>query len=178
MPQERKAIVPAEWADFYEETRIPAAVRVGDTLRVTGHTGETADGVFSRDVEEQIRQTLCNISVTPTEAGAGRSDIAVFNSCHVGLLNQAEALFLVAGEFLEEPYPAWAAVGVTELIIPEALVEIGCVAVGLPDLPQSQPLHLSARCTRPDGAGEWHAPGIRKYRPLGPRSSEWASRTV
>ena len=41
MPSAREVIVPAVWADFYEETRIPAAVRVGDTLRVTGHTGET-----------------------------------------------------------------------------------------------------------------------------------------
>jgi enamine deaminase RidA (YjgF/YER057c/UK114 family) len=29
----------------------------------------------------------------------------------------------------EDPYPAWTAVGVTELILPEALVEISCVAV-------------------------------------------------
>ena len=41
----RAVIVPAGWTDFYEETHILAAVRVGDTLRVTGHTGETADGV-------------------------------------------------------------------------------------------------------------------------------------
>ena len=39
MPPSRKAIVPAVWEDFYEETHIPAAVRVGDMLRVTGHTG-------------------------------------------------------------------------------------------------------------------------------------------
>ncbi len=58
MPPPREAIVPAAWADFYEETHTPAAVRVGNTLRVTGHTGETADGVFSDDAEEQIRQVF------------------------------------------------------------------------------------------------------------------------
>jgi enamine deaminase RidA (YjgF/YER057c/UK114 family) len=42
---------------------------------------------------------------------------------------QAEALLRVAAQFLDDPYPAWTAVGVTELIIPEALVEISCVAV-------------------------------------------------
>jgi enamine deaminase RidA (YjgF/YER057c/UK114 family) len=117
------------WADFYEETHIPAAVRVGDTLRVTGHTGETVDGVFSADVEEQIRQVFRNIAFTLTEAGAGWTDVVEINSYHVGLLNQAESVLKVAAEFLEDPYPAWTAVGVTELILPEALVEISCVAI-------------------------------------------------
>jgi enamine deaminase RidA (YjgF/YER057c/UK114 family) len=135
MPLARRVIVPAVWADFYEETSIPAAVRVGDTLRVTGHTGETAEGIFSLDVEEQIRQVFRNIALTLAEAEASWSDVVEINSYHVGLLNQAEAALNVASEFLEEPYPAWTAVGVTELILPAALVEISCVAVGLPDLP-------------------------------------------
>lgn len=129
----REPIVPAVWADFYEETRIPAAVRVGDTLRVTGHTGETAGGVFPGDAEEQIRQVFRNIALTLAEAEVSWSDVIELNSYHVGLLNQAEALFKVAAEFLEDPYPAWTAVGVTELIVPGALVEISCVAVVLTD---------------------------------------------
>ena len=129
MPPSREPIVPAAWAEFYEETHIPAAVQVGDTLRVTGHTGETADGVFAGDAEEQIRQVFRNITLTLTEAEASWSDVVEINSYHVGLLNQAEALLAVAAEFLEDPYPAWTAVGVTELIIREALVEISCVAL-------------------------------------------------
>jgi enamine deaminase RidA (YjgF/YER057c/UK114 family) len=122
-------IVPAVWANFYEETRIPAALRVGDTLRVTGHTGETAEGVFSTDVESQIRQVFRNIALTLTEAGANWSDVVEINSYHVGLVEQSEALIRVAAEFLNDPYPAWTAVGATELIVTEALVEISCVAV-------------------------------------------------
>ncbi len=128
MPPSREAIVPAVWADFYEETHIPAAVRVGDTLRVTGHTGETADRVFSDGAEEQIRQVFRNIALTLAEIGASWSNVVEINSYHVGLLNQAEAVLKVAAEFLEDPYPAWTAVGVTELILPDALVEISCVA--------------------------------------------------
>jgi len=122
-------VVPDAWADFYEETRIPAAVRVGDTLRVTGHTGETADGVFSADPETQIRQVFRNIGLTLAEAGADWSDVVEINSYHVGLREQAEAVLRVSAEFLEDPRPAWTAVGVTELIVSEALVEISCVAV-------------------------------------------------
>ena len=132
-PIVREPIVPPMWADFYEQTRIPAALRVGDTLRVTGHTGETADGVFSTAKEVQIRQVFRNISLTLAEGGAEWSDVVEINSYHVGLLDQSEALLRVAREFLHDPYPAWTAVGVTELILPEALVEISCVAVLAPD---------------------------------------------
>ena len=104
-------------------------MRVGDTLRLTGHTGETPDGVFSLDFEVQIRQTFRNIALTLAEAGATWSDVVEINSYHVGLLNQAEATLRIAGEFLEDPYPAWTAVGVTELVIAAALIEISCVAV-------------------------------------------------
>ncbi len=125
----RDAIVPAVWAPFYAETSIPAAVRVGETLRLTGHTGEIADGSFPTDAETQIRQVFHNIELTLAEAGARWADVVEINSFHVGLANQAEALLRVAAEFLEDPFPAWTAVGVTELIIPEAVVEISCVVV-------------------------------------------------
>lgn len=124
----REAIVPAEWLDFYQETRIPAALRVGSTLRLSGHTGETADGSFSADAESQIRQAFCNVGLTLAEAGAGWSDVVEINSYHVGLIGQAESVLRIATEFLEDPYPAWTAVGVTELILPGAAVEISCVA--------------------------------------------------
>jgi enamine deaminase RidA (YjgF/YER057c/UK114 family) len=122
-------IVPAEWADFYKETRIPAALRVGNTVRVTGHTGETAEGVFSSDPETQIRQVFNNLALTLDEAGANWSNVVELNSYHVGLVAQSEALLRVAAEYLVDPYPAWTAVGVTELILPQAVVEISCVAL-------------------------------------------------
>ena len=129
MPSSREAIVPAVWANFYEETHIPAAVLTGDTLRVTGHTGETIDEVFSDDVVEQIRQVFRNLSATLSDGGATWDDVVEINSFHVGLASQAVPLLVVAAEFLSDPFPAWTAVGVTELIYEEALVEISCVAV-------------------------------------------------
>jgi enamine deaminase RidA (YjgF/YER057c/UK114 family) len=129
MSPPRRAIVPAIWAEFYEQTHIPAAILTGDVLRVTGHTGETADEEFSDDVEEQIRQVFRNLTTTLTEAGANWDEVVEINSYHVGLARQAEPLLVVAAEFLDDPHPAWTAVGVTELIYPEALIEISCVAV-------------------------------------------------
>jgi enamine deaminase RidA (YjgF/YER057c/UK114 family) len=123
----RKPIVPASWSGFYEETQIPAAVRLGSTLRVTGHTGDR-DGVFSEEPEEQIRQTFRNLGETLAAAGATWAAVVELTSYHIGLQSQAEALLRVASDFLDSPYPAWSADGVTELFEPRAVVEISCVA--------------------------------------------------
>jgi enamine deaminase RidA (YjgF/YER057c/UK114 family) len=127
--RKREAFIPSVWSAFYEETGVPAAVRSGRTLYVTGHTGESADGVFPTDVEAQVRGTFLNIELTLAEAGLGWHDVVALNSYHVGFRDQVPVLLAVAAEFLAEPFPAWTAVGVTELIAPEAVIEISCVAV-------------------------------------------------
>jgi enamine deaminase RidA (YjgF/YER057c/UK114 family) len=125
----RTVVVSAPFAAFYEATHIPAARKVGNRLLVTGHTGENADGDFSNDVRTQLRQVFRNVEATLREAGASWADVVAMNSYHVGFRAQADALLEIAAEFLTEPYPAWTAVGVTELIDPPALVEVSCEAL-------------------------------------------------
>ena len=76
-----------------------------------------------------MRGTFRNIGLTLAEAGLGWHDVIAMNSYHVGFRDQVPALLAVAAEFLAKPFPAWTAVGVTELIDPEAVIEISCVAV-------------------------------------------------
>jgi len=54
--------------------------------------------------------------------------VPVMTSYHVGLQEQTEVLLAVATEFLQDPFPAWTAVGVTDIIDAEALIEISCLA--------------------------------------------------
>ena len=129
MSGKRVTIVSPTWEPFYEETQIPAAVRAGDQLHVSGHTGEDRDGRFPAQVEDQIRGTFRNLSETLTAAGAGWPQVVSLTSYHIGLRGQADTLLRIAGEFLDAPLPAWTAVGVTELWPPEALLEISCVAM-------------------------------------------------
>ena len=126
---EREAFIPSAWRPFYEASRVPAAVRAGRALHVTGHTGETAEGVFPDDVEAQLRGTFRNIALTLAEAGVDWAHVVELTSYHVGLRGQVPVLLAVAAEFLKEPYPAWTAVGVTELFDSEAVIEISCVAI-------------------------------------------------
>jgi enamine deaminase RidA (YjgF/YER057c/UK114 family) len=128
-PTSRRAIVSPIWAEFFADTSIPAAVRDGRTVYLTGHTGEDDDLTFSPDPEHQIRRTFLNIAQTLAEAGTDWSDVVEIASYHVGLRSQADALLTVAREFLAEPMPAWTAVGVTELWDEGSVVEMSCVAV-------------------------------------------------
>jgi Putative translation initiation inhibitor, yjgF family len=128
MSRKRDAIVSPTWEPFYAETEVPAAVRAGHQLHVSGHTGEDQQGLFPTQPEDQIRGTFRNLTETLSVAGMDWSDVVSLTSYHVGLRGQEEAVLRVAGEFLEAPFPAWTAVGVTEIWPPEALIEISCVA--------------------------------------------------
>jgi enamine deaminase RidA (YjgF/YER057c/UK114 family) len=108
---------------------VVSSVWAGNTLRLTGHTGDAPDGSYPIDREEQLRVTFRNIETTLTAAGVGWSEVVEIASYQVGLLDRTEIVLGVAAEFLQIPYPAWTAVGVAELFVPEALVEIRCVAV-------------------------------------------------
>jgi enamine deaminase RidA (YjgF/YER057c/UK114 family) len=125
----RDAVVPASWSAFYAATGIPAAVRSGEVLRLTGHTGDRPDGTFAHDPEAQTRQTFQNVALTLAEAGLQWSDVVEITTYRVDLRTQADVALRVAAEFLHVPYPAWTDVGITELFEPEALFEMSCVAV-------------------------------------------------
>ena len=126
---DRQVVVGAGWQAFFEATQVPAAVRVGDTLYVTGHTGDAPMGVYDDNPEAQIRQVFANVTETLASAGFTWSDVVEVTTYHVGLRQQAESLMRVSAEFVPEPNPAWTAVGVTELWDAEAIMELSCVAM-------------------------------------------------
>jgi enamine deaminase RidA (YjgF/YER057c/UK114 family) len=126
MAPRRDGVIPSSWADFYAETSVPAAVRHGASLYVTGHTGCDEDGTFAADAETQIRQTFRNITDALDEVGADWSQVVALRSYHLGLREQAEVMLAVAAEFLVAPFPAWTAVGVTELFEEAAVFELEC----------------------------------------------------
>jgi enamine deaminase RidA (YjgF/YER057c/UK114 family) len=128
-PTSRRAIVSPIWREFFEQTDVPAAIRDGKTVYVTGHTGEDDDLTFSPDPEHQIRRTFENIAQTLAEAGTDWSDVVEIVSYHVGLRSQGDVLIAISKEFLASPAPAWSAVGVAELWDEGSVIEISCVAI-------------------------------------------------
>ena len=61
-------------------------------------------------------------------AGLGYTEIAEMTTFHVGLRDHLATFLAVRDEFLSAPWPAWTAIGVSELAVSGARVEIKVIA--------------------------------------------------
>jgi enamine deaminase RidA (YjgF/YER057c/UK114 family) len=105
------------------------AVRVGDTIYISGTTASDASGVVQHpgDAAGQARYILRKIEMALVEAGATLADV-VRTRVFVREVSDWEAVARVHGAFFGEIRPANTLVR-AELIQPEMLVEIEAVAV-------------------------------------------------
>jgi enamine deaminase RidA (YjgF/YER057c/UK114 family) len=62
------------------------------------------------------------------EAGLSFDDVVEMTTYHVDLRKHLEAFIKVKDEHVSTPYPAWTAIGVSELITEGTLVEIRIIA--------------------------------------------------
>ena len=125
---EGKTGVPPGWEDWYSDWRYAPAVISGDFVFVSGCTGTQTDGTISNDPEQQIRQAFQNVGRALAAAGASFTDVVEMTTYHVGLAGQLESFRRVKDEFISEPYPAWTAIGIAELVEPAAIIEIRVTA--------------------------------------------------
>jgi len=104
------------------------AVRVGDMLFLSGVMGTIQGGTLAEGgIEGQTRQALENVKSSLALAGAAPSDVA---KCTVFLTDAAnfQAMNKVYREFFPAEPPARSTVAVAALVVPNALIEIECIA--------------------------------------------------
>jgi enamine deaminase RidA (YjgF/YER057c/UK114 family) len=126
---DRQDIVPEGLEHQYEKLQYAPAVRVGDTLHISGVIGTKADGTVSDDPAEQFAQAFTNLGHVLTAAGCGFGDVVEMTTFHVGLqANLREFVRAKRAAMAGPPHPAWTAIGIVELAVPGGLVEIRATA--------------------------------------------------
>ncbi len=126
----KTVVIPKGHDGAYDEWGYAPAIRVGDTVIVSGIP---AGG--PGDYAAQVRRMFERAKETLAAAGATMDDVVELTSFHTGAKDsesfqkEFETLHKVHAEFFPSYKPAWTAVGTTALLAPGAVLEMRFVAM-------------------------------------------------
>jgi enamine deaminase RidA (YjgF/YER057c/UK114 family) len=124
----RTLINPPGTEAIYQGMQFSQAVRVGDSIWVSGQVGMNENWQVGDGIEAQARIAFQNLGRVLSHAGATLADIVELMTFHTAMTDYA-IFSKVKSEFFPKDYPAWTAIGVKELVLPALLVEIRATAV-------------------------------------------------
>ncbi len=113
---------------IYKRMQFSQAVRVGDVVWVSGQIGLDELGTVGEGIDAQSRLAFKNLERVLVEAGACLADVVELVTFHTSM-SDIRGFAKVKAEFIPENFPAWTAVGIKELVMPQLLVEIRATAV-------------------------------------------------
>ena len=151
----RRTIVPKALKNVYENWHFAPAVEAGNLIFCSGIIGTSVDGnkpvlnslegarvtlneqenaaiaalVAVRDPEAQFSTAFEALGAILKEAGADLCDLVEMTTYHVDMATHFDCFVRVKDRYIKAPYPAWTAVGVSELAVPGGLMEIRAVAM-------------------------------------------------
>jgi enamine deaminase RidA (YjgF/YER057c/UK114 family) len=121
-------VIPKGMEQYYDQFHFAPAVKDGDRLYCSGVIGVDAEGKASPDPETQFTQAFESLKSVLTTAGVSFANVVEMTTFHVGLRANLPAFMKVKDRYMQAPYPAWTAIGITELAFPGGLVEIKVIA--------------------------------------------------
>lgn len=126
---DREAIIPKGMEYVYDKIHYAPAVRVGDTVYVSGQIGRDDDMKLVEGTEAQIVQAFENLKTVLEAAGAQMSDIVDLTTFHTDM-RDLQLFMKVKDRYLTRDFPAWTAIGAASLGgAPGYIIEIKAVAV-------------------------------------------------
>ncbi|MBS3754857.1 MAG: RidA family protein [Desulfobacterales bacterium] len=127
-PSKKTLINPPGTEKIYQRMQFSQAVCAGSMVWVSGQVGIDENGNVAEGIEAQAQAAFANLQHVLAEAGAGLEDVVELVTYHTSMKEIGKFLKIKA-KFIPEDFPAWTAVGVTELVMPELLCEIRATAV-------------------------------------------------
>ena len=124
----KRTMTAPNFAHFPADWHLSPVLDTGDFVFFSGITGTHPDLSVATDPVEQFRDTFRFLLDNLRVAGLAFEHVVEMTTYHVGLRRHLNAFVKVKDEFISEPYPAWTAIGVTELITEGTLVEIRAIA--------------------------------------------------
>ena len=121
-------VVPESGKWAYNNFHFSQAVKSGGLLVCSGQIGTNPDHSVPESAEDEFRNAWQSVGKVLKEASLGFEDIIEYTSYHVNLNKNIQAFMKTRDEVLGEPWPAWTAIGISELAVPGARVEIRVIA--------------------------------------------------
>ncbi len=103
------------------------AVRIGDTLYLSGHIGDDDDGNLASGFEAEVTQMLANVKASLARFELGLEALISVRVMLTDMRQLERFNTLFAACFEAKPLPVCSAFGVTQLAL-NAAIEIECVA--------------------------------------------------
>jgi enamine deaminase RidA (YjgF/YER057c/UK114 family) len=125
----RVLINPEGTERLYEKLHFSTAVRVGATIWVSGQVGVDDKFEPAAGMAAQARLAFEGLKRALAAAGATLADVVELTTFHTDLRGGMRDFSRVKDEYFPRDYPAWTAVGVTQLALEALCVEIRAVAV-------------------------------------------------
>lgn len=127
---EREAIIPPEMEAVYKNIRYAPAIKVGNTIYVSGQIGRDKAMQLVEGHEAQIVQAFENLKSVLAAAGASLSDVVDLTTFHTDMRDLSLFMQVRDRYLTTDPLPAWTAVGAHMLGgQPGYIIEIKAVAV-------------------------------------------------
>ncbi|MFP4572597.1 MAG: RidA family protein [Desulfobacterales bacterium] len=127
-PAGKTLINPPGTEKIYQRMQFSQALCAGNMVWVSGQVGIDENGNVAEGIEAQAQAAFANLQHVLVEAGAGLEDIGELVTYHTSM-KEIGGFAKIKAEFIPENFPAWTAVGVTELVMPDLLCEIRATAV-------------------------------------------------
>ena len=124
----KTSFVPPQIQSYYDDWHFSPGREARGFVFLSGFTGVGLDGVLPAEPERQFVQAFETIALVLAEAELDFRHIVEMTSYHVALRRHLDVFRSVKDRYVAAPYPAWTAIGVAELAVEGALVEVKVTA--------------------------------------------------